>query len=55
MEVDIRPKAVATFFFVAFWIMFVIATGAVYQRDQAREVHAEVDGKSLVCRFEEKH
>ncbi|MNP42096.1 hypothetical protein D3C76_1358350 [compost metagenome] len=55
MDPGIKPKAVATFFFVAFWVMFVIATGAVFQRDKARELHADVDGKSLVCRFEEKH
>jgi hypothetical protein len=55
MDSGNKPKAVATFFFVAFWIMFAIATGAVYQRDQAREVRAEVDGKILVCRLEEKH
>lgn len=54
MDASIKPKAVATFFFAAFWIMFVIATGAVYQHDQARKLHADVDGKRLICRFEEK-
>lgn len=55
MDSGIKPKAVATFFFVAFWVMFVIATGSVYQRDKALEVRSELDGKTLVCRFEEKH
>jgi|GEM_PF-7129545 len=48
-------KPLAIICFVAFWIMCAIAMGAFYQRDQARQVRADVDGRALVCRFEEKH
>lgn len=55
MEGKTKYKFAATFFFVAFWIMFAIATGAISQRDKARELRADVDGKKLICRLEEQH
>ncbi len=48
-------KPVAIICFVAFWVMFAIAAVALYQRDQAKQVRADVDGKTLICRLEEKH
>ncbi|WP_185019856.1 hypothetical protein [Pseudomonas brassicacearum] len=55
MGIDIGRKSLTTLMFCLFWIMFAIAMLAFNQRDEARKIHAELEGKSLVCRIEERH
>ncbi|MFT2185669.1 hypothetical protein [Pseudomonas putida] len=48
-------KVLSVILAIGFVGMFVIAQVCVQQRDEARKVTAEFQGKTLVCRFEEKH
>ncbi|HDS1692168.1 TPA: hypothetical protein QEM72_002672 [Pseudomonas putida] len=47
-------RSLSGILFVGLLGMLVIANVAIYQRDEASRVSAEVDGRKLICRFEEK-